>query len=136
MANLSLIKILAKEKKITLKSLSEKAEITEQGLQKILKENTTSIATLEKISSILGVSPAVFFDDFMPDTEYEDVEEHPLSSKLVPHVSALGDHAIAVNGNVKIQQQLLDIIANKDAAIAEKDARIKELTDKLLNIKK
>lgn len=113
MANLQKIKTLSKERKITLRSLANQVGISEQGLQKIIRDNTTSISTVERIAAILGVSPAVFFD------------ETPTS------VNAMGDNSIAISGSgneISIQQKFLDMLA-------EKDARIKELTDELLEMK-
>lgn len=113
MANLQKIKTLSKERKITLRSLANQVGISEQGLQKIIRDNTTSISTVERIASILGVSPAVFFD------------ETPTS------VNAMGDNSIAISGSgneISIQQKFLDMLS-------EKDERIKELTDKLLETK-
>lgn len=113
MANLQKIKTISKERKITLRSLANQVGISEQGLQKIIRDNTTSISTVERIAAILGVSPAVFFD------------ETPTS------VNAMGDNSIAISGSgneISIQQKFLDMLA-------EKDERIKELTDKLLETK-
>lgn len=113
MANLQKIKTISKERKITLRSLANQVGISEQGLQKIIRDNTTSISTVERIASILGVSPSVFFD------------ETPTS------VNAMGDNSIAISGSgneISIQQKFLDMLA-------EKDERIKELTDKLLETK-
>lgn len=113
MANLQKIKTISKERKITLRSLANQVGISEQGLQKIVRDNTTSISTVERIAAILGVSPAVFFD------------ETPTS------VNAMGDNSIAISGSgneISIQQKFLDMLA-------EKDERIKELTDKLLETK-
>lgn len=120
MANLSLIKALSKERKITLKSLSEQVGITEQGMQKILKDNTTSIVTLERIAQVLSVSPAVFFDDNSSPT-------HASRSSVIPQATANGDGAIAIagDGNVTIPKQILDILAEKDRQLAEKDDIIK-----------
>lgn len=110
MANLLLIKAFAKERRIPLKEVASKAGITEQGLWKLIHENSTSVATLENISNALGVSPAVFFGDA------------PAAS-----ANASGDGAIAIagSGNVTIPKEVLDMLA-------QKDARIKELTDRLL----
>lgn len=109
MANLLLIKAFAKERRIPLKEVASKAGITEQGLWKLIHENSTSVATLENISNALGVSPAVFFGDA------------PAAA------NATGDGAIAIagSGNVTIPKEVLDMLA-------QKDARIKELTDRLL----
>lgn len=126
MANLSLIKSLSKEKKITLKSLSEKVGISEQGMQKILKENTTSIVTIEKIAQALCVSPAIFFDDYsepkqeaMPESDEQDKE---------PRATANGNGAIAIagSGNVTIPQAVLEMLREKDRQLAEKDEIIKQ----------
>ena len=110
MANLQLIKTIAKERKITLRDLASRAGITEAGLFKLLKENTTSVGTLESIASALDVSPAVFFGDTSSGS-----------------ATATGDGAIAIagDGNVTLPKEVLDMLAAKDARIAE-------LTDRLL----
>lgn len=113
MANLQQIKTLASAKKISLKKLSEEIGLTPTGLSKIMRENSTTTATLEKIASVLGVSPAVFFDDA------------PTS------VNAYGHNSIAIHGSandLSIPQSVIDMLK-------EKDDRIKELTDKLLENK-
>lgn len=114
MANLSLIKTLAKERKITLKSLSQTIGMTEQGMQSLIKNNATNTDTLERISQVLGVSPAVFFD--------------------VPQqgaANAVGDGASAIVGNDNeiVPKRVLDMLD-------QKDARINELTNKLLSLTK
>lgn len=124
MANLHLIKSIAKEKKITLKSLSEQVGISEQGMQKILKENTTSIVTLEKIAKILSVHPAVFFDNYTADQS--EGEQQPSDTK--PHATANGNGAIAIagSGNVTVPQIVLEMLAEKDRQLAAKDEIIKQ----------
>lgn len=61
MIDLSKIEILAKEKNISLKSLAEKAGITYQALNKLIRNNSTKVETLVSISEALGVSPTYFF---------------------------------------------------------------------------
>lgn len=63
MANLLKIKELLKEKKITIKSFSADIGMTEQGLQKLIRDNSTKIETLELIAKKLNVSVVVFFDE-------------------------------------------------------------------------
>lgn len=63
MANLLKIKELLKEKKITIKSFSTDIGMTEQGLQKLIRDNSTKIETLELIAKKLNVSVMVFFDE-------------------------------------------------------------------------
>lgn len=113
MANLQKIKVIASAKKIPLKKIADEIGVTPTGLSKIIRDNTTTIRTVERIAAILGVSPAVFFD------------ETPTS------VNAMGDNSIAISGSgneISIQQKFLDMLA-------EKDERIKELTNKLLENK-
>lgn len=115
MANLSLIRSIAKERKITLKTLATQVGLTEQGLHKILRDNTTTITTIERIAQVLEVSPIVFFD------------ERPAGSA---HAYGKNAMALAGDGNeVSVPNSLLDMLE-------EKDARIKELTDMLLKMNK
>jgi DNA-binding Xre family transcriptional regulator len=62
MAKLSLIKKIASAKGITIKQLADEIGITEAGLHKLIRDNTTTVRTLEAISAKLNVSPCVFFD--------------------------------------------------------------------------
>ena len=70
MANLQIIRTLSKNRGMTLKKLSELLGISENGLQRIIKTNSTKIETLEKIAKILNVSITVFFPD--PGPSYFD----------------------------------------------------------------
>lgn len=61
MANLRKIKELTNQKGLTLEYVAEEAGITPQALSNMLRSNNTKVSTLESISRVLGVSPAVFF---------------------------------------------------------------------------
>lgn len=63
MVDLSKIRIIAKEKNITLTSLAEQVGISPQGLNKLIRNNSTTVETLVSISNILGVSPCYFFGE-------------------------------------------------------------------------
>lgn len=63
MANLRIIKDICIKKKITLKELSDHIGITQNGLQRILKTNTTTVETLEKIANYLQVPISTFFPE-------------------------------------------------------------------------
>lgn len=63
MFNLSKIRTLAEKQKISIRNLSKEIGITEQGLQKIMRENSTKTETLEKICKILNVSMSYFLDE-------------------------------------------------------------------------
>lgn len=67
MFNLKKIRILANEHKISIRELSNKIGITEQGLQKIMRENSTKTETLEKISKIFEVPMSYFLDENLED---------------------------------------------------------------------
>ena len=56
------IRELCKEKGLTLSGLADKVGISNTGLHSIFKNNVTTIATLEKICNVLGVSPNYFFE--------------------------------------------------------------------------
>lgn len=61
------IKEICKKKGITQKDLAQKIGISPVGLAKALAGNTT-IGTLDKIASSLGVSVAELFEAPSPDT--------------------------------------------------------------------
>ena len=56
------IKELCREKGISIIELAAKIEVSKQALYSNLKNNSTTILTLEKICNALGVSPNYFFD--------------------------------------------------------------------------
>ncbi len=62
MINLKKVKQLAKEKNLSLKELSKRVGITEQGLQNMMSKNTCNLSTLQKIADVLDVSETVFFE--------------------------------------------------------------------------
>ena len=63
MANLQIIKNILKDKGLTVRYLANELGMSEQGLQKLIRENSTKIETLESIAKILKVSIMVFFDE-------------------------------------------------------------------------
>ena len=63
MANLLKIRDLLKEKKVSIRELSNAIGITEQGINRLLRENSTKVETLESIAKFLGVSISYFFDE-------------------------------------------------------------------------
>lgn len=63
MVNLSIIRDLCKQKSITLKTLADDLNISQTGLSGMLKNNSTTLETLEKISKYFGVSVGVFYGE-------------------------------------------------------------------------
>lgn len=68
MINLGIIRDLCKNKGITLKNLADDLKISQTGLSGMLKNNSTTLETLEKIAKYFNVSVGVFFGekDFTP----------------------------------------------------------------------
>jgi len=71
MAKLSIIRDICKAKNISLRELAKKISISENGLQRILKTNSTKIETLEKIADVLGIDIIEFFypQGLIPDDD-------------------------------------------------------------------
>jgi transcriptional regulator with XRE-family HTH domain len=63
MANLHIIRDLSEKKQITLREIANRINISEDGLQKIIKKGSTNTATLERISQVLDVPVGFFFDE-------------------------------------------------------------------------
>lgn len=63
MANLIIIRKICSEQKITLKEFAARIDMTEHGLQRILKSNSTKIETLERIAQELNIPISSFFVD-------------------------------------------------------------------------
>lgn len=63
MANLKLIKEIAREKGITIRKIAEETGLNEASVHHLIKTGKTTTATLEAISSALGVSAGIFFND-------------------------------------------------------------------------
>lgn len=70
--NLSVIEYFARKRKVSTAELADKIGMTYVGLRKIIRENTTTVATLTKIAEELAI-PVQFF--FMSEDEiikYQD----------------------------------------------------------------
>lgn len=77
--NLQLIKSLAKENKITLRELSQKIGMSEQGLHRSIRTNSIAAEYLENIAQCLGVSIGVFYGEKQPHTT------NKVSAKIFQH---------------------------------------------------
>jgi len=63
MANLQKIKVIAKERGITISELAEQLGMTPQAVHLMVRENSTKTDTLERVAQILQVPITVFFDE-------------------------------------------------------------------------
>ncbi len=111
MPNLQKIKQIASEKNISMGALAEKINMTPTGLSKIMRENATTVATLEKIVNALQVSPTVFFD---------------LSFDM------FHENSNNVEKTVAVPKEILEMLAEKDRQLAEKDKSIAHYVELLL----
>lgn len=115
MVQLSIIRQLVESKGMSLRQMCVKAGISEQSIQKIFRQNTCSLKTLEKISLALGVSPTIFFDDKDENTPSEN------------DIFSNGGGNEVNSGDIIIPQEVLQMLNDKDKALLEKDKTIKEL---------
>ncbi len=116
MANLQKIKGLSKEKNIPLKAIAEKVGISEQGIHKMIRENTMSVVVLEQVSRILNANICVFFD---ADIHCGNFEQYNATAK----------QAIAAKKIGKVDQRTNPPKPNGSTDL---DARVIELQQKLL----
>lgn len=91
MANLSVIKELCSERSISLKTLASRVNISEMGLQRIIKTNSTSIRTIEKIADVLEVPISVFFISRNKISPVQDFITSPLAEMLRNRLNKLSD---------------------------------------------
>lgn len=121
MANLQNIKTLSKERKISLRSISEHLGVTEQGLHKMIREETMSAVVLEKVARILNVNVCVFFDR---DILCGHVEEY----------NSTGDRAIAAkNIGRNDQRNMVPASSSKNTQDEDLQAKVITLQGELLN---
>lgn len=115
MATLQRIKLLALQKGIPLGKLAEQCSITHQALNKIIRTNTTSIETLEKIATVLGVSVGCFFDDDASNIAIKTEGDYSPASRD-------GDISVVVGDSV-----LAERVKSLEALLAEKERLISVL---------
>lgn len=123
MANLQNIKVLSKARKISLRSISEHLGVTEQGLHKMIREETMSAVALEKIAKILNVNICVFFD-------------HDILCERAEEYNAKGDRAISAKNIDKIDQRNMTLVSSpKNTQEEDSQEKIIALQTELLNAK-
>ena len=104
--NYNKIRLLTKERKLSIRKLCVQAGITDVGFRKMTEKNTMKIETLEKIAKALDVSPVYFFDTDGKPEDYQ-VKDKP------------GDYERMEPVNLKRENELLKEL------IKEKDKRLK-----------
>jgi len=109
MANLSLIRHLCEERKITLKELAEAISISQNGLQRIIKDNSTRIDTLEKIADYLSVPITDFFK--------KDKNEILLINEYQEKIQELENKTAVLAEQLKEKSMILDMLIKAEAII-------------------
>lgn len=120
MANLQKIKELSRKKNISLKSIAEQIGVSEQGIHKMIREETMSAVVLEKITRILNVSVCMFFD---PDVQCTNFEQY----------NANAERSIAAKKIGRVDQR--DMLPKKNDNQSELEAQIIKLQRELLEAK-
>lgn len=115
MANFKIIRDLAETKNISLRDIAKKIGISEDGLQKIIRNDSTKTATIEEIASILEVPVGIFFDD----------------NKGLNQPIAHNGSAASIYGNASVGESDKDKeIAHLREIVAEKERTIQILMNK------
>ncbi len=121
MANLQKIKDLSKAKGIPLKTIAEQVGISEQGIHKMIREETMSAVILEQIACILKVNICVFFNRECVCEHYEQY-------------NATAERAIAAKHIGKVDQRNILPKAGKGGQ-EDLEAKVMRLQDELLEAK-
>lgn len=131
MANLLLIKELAKRRKIPLKTLAENIGMKPEALSTMMRNGTTNTKTLEKIAEILKVSPAVFFEEQVSNSS----EDFSLSNlnELKDLINGKDIHHNNVN-NSKVLEKALDEIGEHRKLLTASHKNITTITKAILKL--
>lgn len=120
MANLQKIKELSRQKNIPLKAIAEQIGISEQGIHKMIREETMSAVVLERITRILNVSVCMFFD---PDVQCTNFEQY----------NANAERSIAAKKIGKVDQR--DILPKSNDSKSDLEEQVIKLQRELLEAK-
>lgn len=122
----NLLKEFIKKSDYTFRSCAEKAEMSETGFRQSLDRGTISVIALEKVCSLLGISPSLFFNDSIPVSV----------SGNKNHIGGIGNgnHIIFTSPEVKALKQrvrdLEQIISTQKETITSQLKTIELLTNK------
>lgn len=121
--NLQIIKLKVESKRFQggIKGLAEAVGMTEQNLHRCVRENKIQAQDLERIAKALGVSVLEFFDE-APSVVHTEGDYSPASKD--------GDVSVVVGDAV-----LLERVKALEALLAEKNARIEELKERIEELK-
>lgn len=134
MVNLSKIKELAKDEGITIKSLAIQVGVTEQGLHKMIKDNSASVETLDRISAVLGVNPSIFFENSNDVELANDITQTGISAEDANN-SLVGTNIHHNNiNNSAVLMKALNEISEHRKLISESHKNLTEITKAVVKL--
>jgi len=113
MANFKLIRNLVEKQKVSINDLAKHLHMTPQGLQKIIRINSTNTDTIEKISQFLNVPVGYFFDE--TETALSEPEEkYQTLNKSTCHECIEKERLIRqLQDQLKDKERLIQVLENK-----------------------
>lgn len=122
--NLQIIKLKVEALRFPggIKGLAEKVGMTEQNLHRCVRENKIQAQDLESIAKQLNMSVSEFFDEAPKAVVHTEGDYSPASKN--------GDVSVIVGDAV-----LAERVRSLEALLAEKDARIEELKERIEELK-
>lgn len=122
MANLSLIRDICSKKNITLKELAGAIQISQNGIQRIIKENSTKIETLENIADYLKVPVNIFFtEDFENDLPSEIAKLFGIDEKKKvdsPEIKLLKERIRELEEKLEDKKEIIRLLKETEAVSA------------------
>lgn len=121
--NLQIIKTKVEERRYPggFKGLAESIGMSEQNLHRCVRENKIQALDLEKIATHLKISIVEFFDENI-STIHTEGDFSPVSDK---------GNVSVVAGDVVLTERIKSL----EALLAEKNARIEELKERIAELK-
>lgn len=120
--NLQRIKIIAESKRKEFKSLAKAIGMSEGNLHRCVRENKIQAQDLEKIAKVLKVSVLEFFDE-------ENITSTHTEGDFSP--ATVQGNASVIVGDAVLKERVHSL----ETILAEKDERIKELKERIEDLK-
>lgn len=136
MANLQIIKDVLKEKGLTVRYLAGELGMSEQGLQKLIRENSTKIETLESIANILKVSTSIFFNDNHLSPESIQKGKQIIAGSNIGHDNHMVNISMPESGTQKIIRASGEVEIQREAPeIKDDESRLVEARKEIEQLK-
>jgi len=120
--NYERIRQVCRLRNCTLKRLCEEVKLTEAGLQKMIKNESMKVETLEKISKVLEVHPSVWFFDLPVDPLDKVIRSIDSNFDFISYMVSLAPETEGAGNNV------LEVLLKQ---IDIKDKRIDDLFEQM-----